>query len=151
MSERLDSERAAYAAERVKEIQKEALKKYRSAVGNAPAYLRQCGLLQLAAFYGSGEDRKPVWGDLWAWLTQASTTKAFFKNGDQNKDALGDRMKVLSGFSSNQLSLLERESEEILGWLKRLTEARNQAEEKNKKKPPKKVALTAEGGLHGSP
>jgi hypothetical protein len=38
-------------------------------------------------------------------------------------------MKALSGLSSQKLTLLERESEEILGWLKRLTEAKHQEEE----------------------
>jgi CRISPR/Cas system CMR-associated protein Cmr5 small subunit len=147
-SGRLDSERAAYAAERINQgsMTGETLKKYRSAVNNAPAYLRQCGLLQLAAFYGSGENRKPVWDDLWAWLTRASTTTALL-NAVRNHLSLGDQMKALSGLSSQELALLERESEEILGWLKRLTEAKHQEEERKKAEGQNKENDQARNGL----
>jgi len=145
-SGRLDTERAAYAAEKVNRdsMKGEKLKKYRSAVNNAPAYLRQCGLLQLAAFYGSGENRKPVWDDLWGWLTRASTTKALL-NAQQVGGSLIAQMKALSGLSSQKLTLLERESEEILGWLKRLTEAKYKEQERSAR-PQHSVTEESESG-----
>jgi F0F1-type ATP synthase membrane subunit b/b' len=86
--------------------------------------------LQLAAFYGSGKDRKPVWDDVWGWLTKASTTRVLL-NSASNASSLSQQIKALSALSSHQLAFLEREAEEILGWLTRLTEAKYKEEERS--------------------
>jgi len=147
---RLDTERAAYAAERINQgsMTGEALKKYRSAVNNAPAYLRQCGLLQLAAFYGSGKDRRPVWDDLWGWLTQASTTRVLL-NSASNASSLSQQIDALSALSSHELAFLEREAEAIIGWLTRLTEAKYKEEERSAGNKHSRTQESASGETSG--
>jgi hypothetical protein len=58
-------------------------------------------------------------------------------------------MKALSGLSSQKLTLLERESEEILGWLKRLTEAKYKEEERSAGKKHNRTQESASGETSG--
>lgn len=96
-------------------------REYRSAVLGAGAFLRQCGVLQMAAFYLSKDGaNSDVFKDMIHWLTQSPTTGWVFGRQHDEVD-----MKRLLSLSSGQVACLETEAEEILNCLKRIVEGLN--------------------------
>ena len=142
MASRLDHERAVYAAKRVLEarfpqarsIQHKderdggfTLEAYRSLLLGAGVMLRQCGLLQWAAFYLS---KKPehwaVLEDVFGWLRECAVTRPLTGAGD-SVPALPhpinhDLLPALIARSSRALWVFEAEAQEILHWFKRVVE-----------------------------
>lgn len=125
--ERLETLRARFASGKLVERfgslveLTEELKKYRSAALNAPAYLRQCGILQLAAFYASKEDLNPLLEDIWEWLCQSPLTSRLLGSASREVASI---VGELANKNNTELALLEQEAEAIILWLKRLAEAR---------------------------
>lgn len=148
MAERLDTQRAKYANDAVQErfgdvqnAEQEgdgvSLRQYRSVVLGAGGYLRQCGLLQLAAFWLSKRDaERAVLKDLAGWLCLSPATNAIAA-GTNERSGLPDEattnvIGALVERSPTELAVLEREADEILGWLKRITEGYYQAQKRAK-------------------
>ena len=133
----LDHERGKHAAQRVlqerfseaefenhREETKKKLKNYRSVVMGAGTYIRQAGLLQLAAFWlGKRDVEREVLEDVLLWLQESRVTGAICsrRNGCPT-NASPASLEWLLGCSAQEVVLLEAEAERYLGWLKRVTE-----------------------------
>jgi CRISPR type III-B/RAMP module-associated protein Cmr5 len=95
---------------------------YLSVVQGAVPFLRQCGLLQLAAFYASKKNQHhAVLTDLAAWLRESPLTSGFCTALNDTPAAI---VAQLTNLEPSLLPLLEAEAEAILVWLKRLAEAK---------------------------
>ena len=108
------------------------IKDYRGVVLNAIPFLRQCGLLQVAAYwYSKGDDERAVLRDVLGWLVapdSARTRTVCEPRTDRGAiPATGDLRHVFDPLlkrSSAEVALLEAEAEALLMWLKRLVEGR---------------------------
>jgi len=131
----IDHERARYvegriterygAAGPVQEARKGELEKYRSAALNAVPFLRQTGLLQLAAFWNANKKDAPehlLLGHLLKWLTVSPVTKELFPS--RPVASAESALASLLSLTSDGLALAEAEAEALLGWVKRIVEGR---------------------------
>ncbi len=128
----LDRERGQHAARRILDTRfphfdaaaKKALKEYRSVVLGAVPYLRQAGLLQLAAFWlGKRDVERQVLEDLLLWLsTSRVTSNVCTQRNGLPTHAEPASLQWLLGCSAQEIALLEAEAEAYLGWLKRVAE-----------------------------
>lgn len=133
----LDHERGRHAAQRVlqhrfteqafkddREGTKKELKNYRSVIMGAGTYIRQAGLLQLAAFWlGKRDVERHVLEDVLRWLRESRATHGICAERDGlPAGASPASLEWLLGCSAQEIALLESEAEAYLGWLKRITE-----------------------------
>ena len=113
-----------------------SLAKYRSVVLSAGVYLRECGLLQLVAFWlskakndtkgQSAAAETAVLEDLVSWLVECEVTRGLCTASDERTAVTArpvpEQLCALVERSALHLSLLERESLAMIGWLKRVAE-----------------------------
>jgi len=128
----LDQECGRHAAERILDTRfpnfsddaKNALKNYRSVVMGAGSYIRQAGLLQLAAFWLSKREvEHQVLEDALLWLRRSQVTQGVCNQRDGlPTGAEPASLQWLLGCSAQEIALLEAEAEAYLGWLKRVVE-----------------------------
>lgn len=144
MQEHLDHLRARFAEnivhERFKDCRRhddKPLKPYRSIVLNAVPFLRQCGLLQVFAFWyskggGEGKEDKHVLHDVLSWLASpdSALTSSICDGVSPKRAPVSDSPEAAFGpllaRTSIEIAVLEAEAEAYLTWLKRLVEGRYQ-------------------------
>jgi CRISPR type III-B/RAMP module-associated protein Cmr5 len=106
------------------------LREYRSIALSAGSFIRQCGLLQVFAFYHSKQGTETaLMNDLVRWL--ASTDSAFTysicadalqRDPICSKDDTTKILQALVQRDSQEIALLEEEAEAVLLWIKRVVE-----------------------------
>lgn len=124
------------------------LRQYRSVISGAATFVRQCGIVQVAAFWCSKKEAEDAaLADVLAWLSHADNaiTRPLCVAADRRRPIDGDvtprvdAIQALLQRSADELRRLDAESVAIIAWLSRFAEGRYKAVEPNDANPPETV------------
>jgi CRISPR type III-B/RAMP module-associated protein Cmr5 len=118
-----------------------SLKEYRSTALSAGSFIRQCGLLQVFAFYHSkGKADVALMNDIVEWLghNDAALTRSICAESSRCATPIrsGETTAILQALvqrDSQEVALLEEEAEAVLLWIKRVVEGIYQKTKAKKK------------------